>query len=225
MAASGAAALAASALGSVGPASASPLSAPDPAAATPRANAVPPLLGQIAEAERRYAASRPQQVGVVVLTLKVAEFDTEEHAAAAVSIVAEQVPRAPGFVGLQPVRATRVGDASSAFTGWVGSPTGPLAVAVLVFRDGRYVHAWSALGLTADPLPDLLALAGRTTGVEAPPPAPPATPAPGATPAASALLGRLPRLDQLPPGFVLAREDSRLTPGDAATPAATIPVP
>ncbi len=190
--------------------------------ATPMADTVPPLPGQVAAAERRYVASHPQQVGLVVLTLKVAEFDTEEHAAAAISIVAEQVPRSPGFVGLQPVRATRVGDASSAFTGWVGSPTSPLAVAALIFQDGRYVHAWSALGLTTDPLPDVLALAGRTTGVEAPTPA---TPEPGATPAASALLRRLPRLDQLPPGFVLTLDESRLTPGDAATTTATIPVP
>ncbi len=189
--------------------------------ATPAADAFRPLPGQVAEAERRYEASPPRPSGIVVLTFKAAEFDTLEHAAAAVSLAAERVPHSPGFVGARPVSATRVGDASFAFTGWVGSARDPLTVAVLVFQDGRYVHAWSGLGLTTDPLPDVLAIAGRAAGVEAPSPVPPG---PAATPTASTLLRRLPRLDQLPAGFVLVLEESRLMPGDEGTPTAATPV-
>lgn len=187
------------------------------AEATPDENELPPLPGQIAEAEREYRATEGRLTGTAQLLFGVGEFDTEEAAAAGIPALAERIRTDPDTANVPEVGGPTFGDESLAFSGEVDLDGTDVFVAYLAFRDGRFVHAWLGASLDADPLPDLLSLAERTMGG-------PGTPAAGTpesgTPDPISLLDRLPGLTDLPPGFVLV-DESLETYNGAATPVAT----
>jgi hypothetical protein len=165
---------------------------------TPSNTRVAPPAGYLAQARREFNASGTRLVGTSALSFIVAEFDTDEHAEAAVPLVSDVVLGSLANQGtLAPTSAPTFGDSTVAYTGKLEHEDYTFDAAMLTIRDGRYVHVWFAAGLAADPLLDLTTLAERllqdTSQVRA-------------TPEFNELLNRLPTLRDLPTGFVLGNE-------------------
>ncbi len=162
-----------------------PLTSP-PALASPTA---------VEMASQRYEAVGDAIVavtGVVLFTFQVGLFTDENAAIAAFRGAAD--PATAGRVGLngkpRVVSAPSFANESAAL---IGRMTDGESVVRLVVREGRYLHVWGASGGDAGAALLTLISAAEQVIVH-----------PVGTPVAEPLLqGRLPRLDQLPPGYVV----------------------
>ena len=172
---------------------------PTPPAADPAETQA--LPGLVAYAERLFVASGTRFVGTAAFRFGVLEFRSEELAAASFPGVVAQVRNAPGLIGAREASAPRVAQQSVALAGDLhrddSGAGASVDVAYLLFRDGRFVHVWAGAGLAADPLPELVDLAGAVLG----------RPEDG-----GGLLDRLPTLQELPTGFVLEGEAAERAP-------------
>jgi hypothetical protein len=97
---------------------------------------------------------------------------------------------------MAPAAAPVFADGNAAFVGSVTVGATQVPTALLIVRDGRFVHTWTLIRTAGDPLPDLFAVAravfkpdGQVRG----------------TPESHDLKSRLPSPDDLPPGFVPVR--------------------
>ena len=194
---------------------------------TPAATPVgepPPLPGQVAEAEREFSVRGTRPGGALAFRFGVAEFASLETAIAALPVVVDRIAAEQTMADLEQGTVGRIGDETLLFEGPVPGSGVVLDTAILLVRDGRYVHLWIGAALDADPVPDLLAVADRVL-----PDSSAAGGTPGATPAGTpngapnpeALLDRLPTINDLPEGFVMSSEGSELENVEASgTPAA-----
>ena len=163
------------------------------------------LPGQEAGARREFRADGPRLAGIVLLEVEVAEFDGRREAGRGFEAAVERVGEDEDTGQLGRVAGPAVGDETAAFAGSFSRDGFTVAVAVVVIRDDRFVHAWTASGLTDNPLPELLAVAERVidgTGVEDDGEATPGT----ATREAKKLLRLLPGAGDLGPGYELVAE-------------------
>jgi hypothetical protein len=164
------------------------------------------IEGVITGAQRQFYASGSRLTGTAYIEFGVFEFDTEENAERGMPEMAEGILEAISAANLRPTSAPHVRDSAVAYTGQVAFEEYTVDLAVLVFRDGRYVHVWFAFGPAADPFTDLTTIATQFF-----------QDADGSSEPAN-LLDRLPALDDLPPGFVLDKEVADLMNMPAATP-------
>ena len=167
------------------------------------------MPGALALAQRDYRAER--LVGTIVLSFVVVEFDTAEHAEAAVRPVVKSFQSDTGLRDLAPTSVPTIRDSTVAYTGDGTAEGRTFGVAVLAVRDDRHLHAWIGVGLGASPLSDLLTVAERVFA---------ARPTTEATPGAAGLRARLPDRADLPPGFTLESEDAEDADAAPATPPA-----
>jgi hypothetical protein len=162
-------------------------------AATPAATVEPhrpPLPGQVRSAWRDFEP--PSSATPELLVFDAIEFGSEGEAAAAVATEEDRrVAQFAGY-GFKRVDTTRYRDETRAYAVALGSTD----EVFLVVRDGRYLVFLSGGAIGGDVLGDLVGVAGRLFAR-----LPPA--APGTDPAAL-----LPRLADLPPGWVVRDEGS-----------------
>ena len=112
---------------------------------------LPPLPGQLLVAQRTFNPPTDEGPGVVRFNPNVAEFATEDLAAASFSVgVDRMLTRVPGIV--REDVGTAILDESAVFTWERSGDRGPVEYAELVFRDGRYVHAWQIRTIETDPV-------------------------------------------------------------------------
>ena len=153
----------------------------------------------LASAKRAYVAAGTRERGTLAFGFGVWET-TDEFVARALLEQAENAFLAQEtFAGLRRASAPPLRDDSLALAGRATGEAGAFDAAILLVRDRCFVHVWFGAGLAADPLPELVAVAGRLwSGPALPDDAP--------------LVERLPDLEHLPPGFVL--EDEEVQPAD-----------
>ena len=167
--------------------------------ASPTATPYPPIEGVIAEAQREYQVSGLRLIGTAALSFVVFEFDTAENDEAAMPVVVQRLTEGAGLGELDPTSDPSFRESTLAYTGKLEQGDYAFDVALLVVRDGRFVHASVGVGLAADPLSDLLKIADQAF----------ADPRNGTTtPDPEELVDRLPSLENLPPGFVLQDEST-----------------
>jgi hypothetical protein len=169
--------------------------------ATPSATPDLPAGGVLATARREFIRTGTHLVGTGNFSFIVAEFDTEAHAEAAIPAVIERMTNDPknGLENLERTSTMTFRDVTRAYTGKVEFDGAAFDAALLIVRDGPIVHVWLAGGPNADPLFDLYAIANTTFSERA---------GEVGTPSVGNLEALLPTLDDLPPGFVLEREES-----------------
>jgi hypothetical protein len=159
--------------------------------------------GVLDSASRSFQAS-DERDGTFYLNFQVIAFDTPGHAekgmgpfiTAILENLRPQESVARPIVAIDP---PSIGNAAIAYEGWLLMEGNTFDAAVLVIRDGRYLHSWFALGrgFAANPLLDLATLAE------------PFFPDPfvsSTTPEPTRLLDSVPALSDLPLGFALTGE-------------------
>ncbi|MDP9366897.1 MAG: VWA domain-containing protein [Chloroflexota bacterium] len=163
------------------------------------------------EAASRAFVADEEGEGTLFMSFAVVRFEDEETAQAATRAirarVIEQFRRRSDVSGLKSVDAGSWGDETLALAGPI-EPTDPddpevLAIALLVVRDGLYVHGMLGVAASGDPLPDVSAVAEQVVGRE-----------PGESSVATndeglltgGLWDMLPRPADLPTDFVLDEE-------------------
>jgi hypothetical protein len=164
-------------------------------AAAQDASPSPATTGELASATREYRAAGNRLTGIIDVAFRVGEFATAADAHTALLQIGPAVLGQPGYDRLRPAPAPAVADESLAFAGPVTQNGVTIKLAVLLVRDGREVHTWTAAGFYDDPLPALLALAERWFARAGTPVASPA-----ATIQPQDLLARLPTAEDLPAG-------------------------
>jgi hypothetical protein len=178
--------------------------------ATPSVVQSGPRQGEVAQAFRTFHASGSSQIGTRSLAFAVFEFDSVENAEKAVPML-NQVYRGGTSLGtFLPTSTTAYRDSTFAFTGKVEIEGFTFDHAILIIRDGRFVHLWVASGRAANPLLDLTAVAHRLFED---------TPSVDATPRSDTLLSRVPTLNDLPTGFVLLKQGEHQVVQPTGTPA------
>ena len=158
----------------------------------PRIGRLPLVLDGAA---RIYVASGTRLIGTSLFAFWVWHTTNEADAQSVTSDVERLVLADSLFGTLRPASAPAIRDETRAFGGQIQDSDGTeFDDAVLVIREGRFVHVWAGAGLVADPLPELVEIAGRVWAGSDPPDNAP-------------LLDRLPDLGDLPRGFILDDEE------------------
>jgi hypothetical protein len=195
-----------------------------PSAARELINTAATYAGQDAIAVRLIEAIELRPDEVARFQLGVRRFLTEADAAAALDQSLEYAQTDPRFAGLlQPADAPDVGDDARAVLGRVTLEGVDVVVAILFVLDGRFLHNWTAVAPSGDPLAVLAPIAEQWFASAATPEAAAAaTPASGTRPEHPAtLLDRLPSPSDLPVGYMMDSESAQATdPPPAATPPA-----
>jgi hypothetical protein len=196
---------------------------------SPRGEWLAELAGAEDAALRNFEASGLRLIGSLFLLFGVCQFDTPEHAEDAAPALGtrtvDNLQAPPGSGSLKPASVRPLGDQALAFAGTIeapaddDSPIREATAAVLVVREAAFVHVMVGAAIAGDPLTDLAGIAEKVAGRE---------PGGDETPVAAdglregGLWDLLPRLADLPEGFVLDQEQVPAPfdplPGQAADP-------
>jgi hypothetical protein len=193
-----------------------------PSAARQLVDSAATYAGQDAIAVRLIEATMPQPDDVARFQFGIRRFLTDADAATALDQSLEYAETDPRFAGLlQPAEGPDVADDARAVVGQLTLEGVDVVVAILFVLDGRYLHNWTAVSFSGDPLAVLGPLAEDWFAGAATPEAD-ATPDSGAPPEHPAtLLDRLPSVGDLPVNHQLDSESAQATdPPTAATPPA-----
>lgn len=167
----------------------------------------PPAPGVLDGVRRDFVAASPELVGLVVVITRVAQFDTAAHAHDAIDQWfvdrTDAEDNALDFSGLSPVGVQPIQDETRALAGAVLDEDGDdFASALLAVRDESFLYTFETFRGTGSALDDATLIAKRLFGLEPQE----VSAVPGADYRTGGLWDRLPRLEDLPQGFVLDDE-------------------
>lgn len=166
--------------------------------------------GELLKATRSFQVAETRLTGTLVYQFVVSHIDTEANARRALGDTLDNVRTGSNFTEFMETSGPDIGEDTIAFTASLENEGTTFETGSFLFRIGTNVFLWSAIGLAAPTISDLSTVAdgfygGETTGT------------PVAEIDEERILGLLPGLDDLPPGFALEEELVEL--GDAvATP-------